>query len=151
MRTAYLFRSNNHHVITAAVRVLTGYADTPPMDIPWRPTQTPFHDRPLMGRLPLASAYHIAPPQAGWVIVYPNVPMAVPFAAALSRQSRKFTVSVVEARVEGWDRGHPALTPPDLPTNLLDARYFRDLITPPVLDWREWLHLWSPTWQPTPF
>ena len=146
--TAYVFRSNNHHVITAAVRAVTGCTDTPPLPVNWHPAETPLADRPPPARPPLATAYHIAPPQNGWVAVYPDVLLYAPFAAAFSRQTRRFTVSVVGTRAEAWDRGHPALTPADLPSTLLDARYFRDLVPPPVLDWPQWLHVWSARWQP---
>ncbi|MBA3470572.1 MAG: hypothetical protein H0T53_13120 [Herpetosiphonaceae bacterium] len=148
MVTAYIFRSNNHHVITAAVRAVTGCTDTPPAAVSWNPPETSLLDLPLPPRPPLASAYHIAPPHNGWVVVYPNVLQYAPFAAAFSRQTRKFTLSVVNRRIEAWDRGHPALTPDDLPQMLLDGRYFRDLILPPVLDWPQWLHVWSAKWQP---
>ncbi len=143
MVTAYLFRSNNHHVITAAVRAVTACTDTPPVAVRWNPPETPLLDLAPSARPPLATAYHIAPPQNGWVVVYPNVLLYAPFAASLSRQTRKFTLSVVDQRIEAWDRGHPALTPDDLPQTLLDGRYFRDQVIPPVLDWNQWLHVWS--------
>jgi len=142
MLTAYLFRSNNHHVIAAALRIVTGCVDAPADLADWRPSDTPFGEDGGPG---MATAFHIAPPQDGWVIVYPNVPLAVPFAAALSRQTRRFTVSVTGDRREAWERGHPALTPDDLPGDLLDARYFRDKIVPPVVHWQQWLHLARPS------
>lgn len=141
MLTAYLFRSNNHHIIAAALRIITGCADAPAETDGWRPSGTPFDDRAVSG---LATAFHIAPPEDGWVVAYPNVPLAAPFAAALSRQTRRLTVSVVGERREAWERGHPALTPPDLPAAILDARYFRDKIIPPVVHWQQWLHLARP-------
>jgi hypothetical protein len=141
MLTAYLFRSNNHHIIAAALRVVTGCADAAAGMDDWRPSDTPFDDRSGAG---LATAFHIAPPEDGWVVAYPNIPLAAPFAAALSRQTRRFTVSIVGERREAWERGHPAVTPDDLPGDILDARYFRDKIVPPVVHWQQWLHLARP-------
>lgn len=140
MLTCYLFRSNNHHVIAAAVRIVIGYTTSTLYPAEWQPSGSPFIDSNVGGAR-FATSYHLAPPDRDWVVMYPNIANTVPFAAALSRQTRKLTVSVVGERVEAWDRGHPAIAPDDLPTNLLDVRYFRDAITPPVANWAQWLHL----------
>lgn len=140
MLTCYLFRSNNHHVIAAALRIVTGCTESDPNLVEWQPSGSPFANLDASIRR-FATSYHIAPPEDGWVIVYPNVANTVPFAAALSRQTRKWTVSIVGARIEAWDRGHPAMVADDVPTNVLDVRYFRDAIVPPVANWAQWLHL----------
>ena len=95
----------------------------------------------------LATSYHIAPPSDGWVVAYPNVAGYTPFAAALSRQARKLTVGLTGTYYEAWRGGHPVDPEATLPTDMLDHRYFQQLIVPPVANWTQWLHLWSPNWQ----
>lgn len=140
--TAYCFQSTNQQIIAAAVRMITQCQDQAPLPVAWQPTQA-FGEHNGQG---MPTAYHIAPAQSDWVIVYPNRYANLAFASSLSRQSRKLTVAYFPQRREAWERGHPAELPtmPDL--ELVDCRYFSQLILPPVADWSAWIHLWHPRW-----
>lgn len=142
IKTAYCFQSSNQHIIAAAFRVITGCGDQSPIPIEWQPSTAAWQTQAMPERLKMATAYHIAPAHAGWIVVYPDVAGFVPFASALSRQSHKLTVSIIGERIEAWQGGHPVALPNELP-DILDVRYFCDRILPPVPNWGQWMHLWS--------
>lgn len=143
--TAYCIKDTTHHLVASALRMITGCVERPDLAHVWQ--AAPWRDDQFVDQRIIATSYHCAPVSHGWVIVYPNAPHAVPFAAALSRQTRRITIGLTNQRHEAWDRGHPLDLPSDAPTDVLDARYFRDYRLPPVADWSQWIHLWHPRWQ----
>ncbi len=145
IQTAYCIQGTTHHLVASALRMITNCVERPELMDVWHDATT-WRNLPAHPHQPIATSYHCAPAHNGWVIVYPNVMHTVPFAAALSRQTRHITVGITNQRREAWDRGHPALLPIDTPSDLLDARYFCEYRLPPVLDWAHWIHLWHPRW-----